>query len=332
MDDSERRIRQARPDDLDRHAPLSDRARADLARIMAGPPIEKPMPRPTRRPVRIAWAAVAVAAVAVIAMVVSFSVLSAPRAVALTPPPLTFTATGQTAGEVLAGAERALAASASPQEPERGGSWTGWYTQLEMDADTIKTAAISPQVTALRWEPDQSGRTTVIAGTPYWADGSEDPVPAADGPPAGTVISDMTFPAGGLGLPTADPPGTTDADMSAWLTTMGRPAQRDAADLIDGIDMTMSYWTLTNQQHAILLRLLLTRDDVHVAGTGTDRAGRPVIGVSADSSRFPGSRRLLLISTDTGRIIAEEVLRTTPDGPLPAGSVMSYTLWGVPAA
>jgi hypothetical protein len=55
-----------------------------------------------------------------------------------------------------------------------------------------------------------------------------------------------------------------------------------------------------------------------------------VIGITADSARFPGTRRLLLISADTGRIVAEEVLRTTPEGKLPAGSVISYTLWGLP--
>ncbi|WP_457101783.1 hypothetical protein [Microbacterium sp. P5_E9] len=288
-------------------------------------------PAPARRRSPLLWWSAVIPALAtvVVALVVVFSLVSVPRAVALTPTPVTFTDTGQTAKDVLALAQHALVSDGSPADPQRESTATGWYLQIdEHQGET--TVAISPQVTTLRWEPDQSGHVTVVAGTPYWADGSDNPIPPADAPSAGTFISDMTIPAGAFGAPTVDPPGATEAEMSAWLMTLGLPADADAADLIDTINLAMSYWTMTNQQHAVLLDLLLNRDDVEVAGTGTDRAGRPVIGITADSTRFPGTRRLLLIATDTGRIVAEEVLRTTAEGKLPAGSVISYTLWGLP--
>lgn len=284
----------------------------------------------SRRSPLIWWSTLVPAvATVVIALVVALSLTSVPRAVALTPSPLTFTKNGQTAREVLAVAQHTLDAKDSPEAPVRGSETTGWYMQVDDDNGTT-TVAISPQITTVQWKPDQSGRVTIIAGTPYWADGSDTDVPPTDAPAAGAVLSDMTMPAGNFQAPSIDPPPTTAPAMTAWLTVFGLPTDADSADLIDTITYAMSYWTMTNHQHAILLQLLLHRDDVRVEGTGTDRAGRSVIGVSSDSNRFPGSRRLLLISTVTGRIVAEENLRTAPQGKLPAGSVISYTLWGLP--
>lgn len=224
----------------------------------------------------------------------------------------------------------ALAPGGSLREPRREAISTGWYLQVDRHDDATTTALISPQVTALKWAPDQSGHLTVFAGSSYWADGSDDPLPTTDTPIAGTLLTEMAIPAGTLGAPTIEPPGSTVGEMGAWLCVMGLPTDASAADLIDSINLAMSYWTMTNQQHSLLLQLLLQRDDVQVVGTSIDRAGRPVIGVAADSARFPGTRRLLLISADTGRIVAEEVLRITPDGDLSAGSVILYTLWDLP--
>jgi hypothetical protein len=274
------------------------------------------------------WWSIMLPAIAttVIALVVIFSFTSTPRAIALTPPPLQFTGTGESPREVLAAAEHALKEGPAV-EAERATSSTGWYLQVDEHEHAKTTAVIAPQVTTIRWAPDQSGEVTIVAGKAYWADESDNPIPPAESPAPGTVISQMTIPAGELGAPTVDPPGTTAAEMSEWLTAMGLPADADAADLIDTINLAMTYWTMTNEQHALLLQQLLEREDVTVVGTGTDRSGRDVVGVTADSTRFPGTRRLLLISTDTGRIVAEENLRTAPHGALPAGSVISYTLW-----
>jgi len=280
-----------------------------------------------RRPL---WWSAGIPALAtfMVTLVVLFSFNPTPKAVALTPAPLTFTNTGQSAVELLAAAKHALE-ERSPVKAERATTSTGWYLQVEHQ-DATSTVVISPQVTTMRWRPDQSGEVLVVAGVPYWADGAQQPIPSADYVPPGTVISQMTVPAGEWGAPTVDPPGATIAEMTEWLQAMGLPVDADAADLIDTINLAMSYWTLTNQQHATLLHLLLSREDIEVVGTGLDRAGREVTAVAADSGRFAGTRRILLISSDTGRIVAEEVVRTTPDGDLPAGSVISYTLWGLP--
>ncbi|MEZ3162128.1 hypothetical protein AB1K54_16560 [Microbacterium sp. BWT-B31] len=311
-------------------APLTVRHIAIRDRIMmdADPEARR------RRPHLTLWLTslpVAVTVVIVALIVITGIPLGSTPAVALTPPPLTFTKTGQTTSEVLMEAQRALAEDGTPAEPLRSATSTGWYLQMGQNAEGVTTTAtVSPQITTVRWAPDGSGQFTVVAGEPYWGDGSPAPTLAPNAPPPGTVISDSNIPTGGIGVPTTDPPGSTEAEMAAWLVAMGLPADADAADLIDTINLAMNYWTLTNQQHSLLLKALLTRDDVDVVGTGRDRAGRDVVGITTDSTRFPGSRRLLLISTETGRIVAEEVLRTTPLGKLPAGSVISYTLWGLP--
>ncbi len=48
-------------------------------------------------------------------------------------------------------------------------------------------------------------------------------------------------------------------------------------------------WTMSDQQHAVLLDMLLSRDDVAVLqGMTKDRASREVIGIAADSVALPG--------------------------------------------
>ncbi|MBN9187231.1 hypothetical protein [Microbacterium sp.] len=270
-------------------------------------------------------------AIAVVALFVITNMTAAPRASALTPPPLTFTATGQTPKDVLTMAEHTLTRSPSPTSAVRYSQSTGWYAQLAANENNeITSATIAPQITTLEWAADLSGHLRVIAGTPYWADGATNAIPARTAPTPGTVILDTTFTAGGVTAPTTNPPGESVEEMRTWLTEFGLPSGADAADLIGTINQVLSYWTLTNEQHALLLQILLDRDDITVLGMGKDRAGRPVTGIAADSHRSPGSRELLLISASTGRIIANETMRTTKAGALPAGSVTSYTLWGLP--
>jgi hypothetical protein len=321
-------LRRADPAHTDLDTPLTAAQITARDRITASTTL--PSRHLPRRP--LLWGILLpVTAVAVVALFVIVNITSAPRASALTPPPLTFTSTGQTPKDVLAVAERTLAKSKSPASAARFSQATGWYAQLAANEhNEITSATIAPQITTLEWDADLSGRLCIVAGTPYWADGATNPIPAHVAPTPGTVILDTTFTAGGVTAPTANPPGETVAEMQAWLTEFGLPADADAADLIGTINQVLSYWTLTNEQHALLLQILLGRDDVTVLGTGKDRAGRPVTGIAADSRRSPGSRELLLISAGTGRIIANETMRTTKTGALPAGSVTSYTLWGLP--
>lgn len=285
--------------------------------------------RPARRRPTL-WLATALpaAAVLVIALIVVFTFAPVRPAAALSPKPLEFTSTGQTNQEVLDMARATLQTKPTgPTEAERGSESLGWYAHIDNPGEPGQRVAISPEITTFQWDADLSGRVTIVAADPYWADGGSDAIPADAAPAAGTVISDMTFTAGSFDVPTAEPPPTSPDEMRAWLKGMTLPDDPDAADLMDGIGAAFALWTMSDQQHAVLLDMLLSRDDVAVLGMTKDRAGREVIGIAADSSHYPGVRRLMLISKETGRIVGVESFRTTAGEGLPADFVIDYTLW-----
>lgn len=280
-----------------------------------------------RRPVLWLTTALPAAAVLVVALIVVFT-FAPVRPAAATLKPLEFTNTGQTNQEVLDMARAALEKTRTgPAEAERSSVSLGWYAHIANPGAPGQRIAISPEITTYRWDADQSARITVVAAKPYWSDGSADAIPSDDALPAGTVISDTTFTAGSLGLANTAPPPTSPSEMLVWLEGMAFSEDPDAADLVDGISAAFSLWTMTDEQHATLLDLLLSRDDVTVLGTTKDRAGREVVGIAADSSRYPGVRKLVLISAETGRIVGVESFRTTAGENLPAGFVIEYTLW-----
>jgi hypothetical protein len=273
--------------------------------------------------VALPLAAVLVLILAVVA--VSFPVTRAQAA--LTPRPLAFTNTEHiTAEEVIAMTTERLSAATGPSLSRHSES-TGWYIQISQLPEEQQSVAISPQLTTTDWEPDGSGTVRMVAGEPYWADGSDAGITDTDAPPAGTELMNLVYPPGEMGVPTVEPAGDAPDAMRAVLVGLGLPAAHDGADVMDFIDRAMQWWTFDNAQHAALIRLVFEQDNVRVLGTGMDRAGREVIGVTAESARHPDIRTTLLISAETGRIVGMESTRTAPDGDIPEGAVIAYTMW-----
>jgi len=285
---------------------------------------------PHRRPALWMAAGLPAAAVLVVALVVVFTFTPSHRAFAQSPPPLRFAPLAQTTEEVLHMARTALQDKPGPATAQRRSVSLGWFANATDDGDPAQRVVICPELTTFEWDADQSGRVTIVAAEPYWADDPSASVPADAAPAPGTVLSDTTYAPGTFGALTVEPPPATREGLPSWLTLMGLPAVHDAADLVDAMYTAFNYWDLTDEQHAALLELLLTRDDVAVAGSTKDRAGRDVIGISTDSDRYPGVRKIVLISSDSGRIIGMETIRITAGENRPAGSVLDYTLWDPP--
>ncbi len=298
-------------------------------RIMAG--TYAPAAGTARR--RARWrigAPVALLAACLAVLLIVVPGLHPQAAAAHTPPPLVFTPTGQTPQELLRMVERdVLRSDAGPAAPLRQSRTVGWYLQLTQRDGATTAAVISPQVTTFSWGEDLSGRVTIVAGTPYWTDESDRPIPQADALAPGTVISDMRFARGGFEPPVPAMPGQTGAALAGSLAAAGYSPGGDAADLIDAISTFFSCWTLTSRQQATILRILLDRSDVQVLGTARDRASRPVTGIATDSTRFPGTRKILLVSRDSGRIVGMETITMKASDAVPAGSVIAYSLWDV---
>lgn len=272
-------------------------------------------------------ASAVIAACVVMAFVIVPNLFMPARATALTPSPLEYSPLSQTAEQVLDMALTRLAESTGSDSPLRVADYTGWYLQVDNLPTGNARVAISPQVTNLTWSEDRSGRLTVVSGEPYWADEASGNVPPSAAPPAGEVLADVTFAVGEFDVPNADIPGSSPAELLTYLTEIGLPPDADAFTFMETTKRLLTLWTLTNEQHAALLETLLHRDDIQIVGATTDRVGRDVIGVAAEAAAGSGLQDTLLISEATGRIVGIETTRLTPLGSIPAGSVMSYTVW-----
>ena len=319
-------LRELKTDEL-----LTLREQATLQRIMVAPEQRASSPAsvpPARRNFPLVLSMAVTAVVAMIAIVLVWPP-AAPRAVALTPPPLQLSSSSQPIGEVVSVAHRLL--TRSPREPhaERKVSSVGWYLQMDHLTTGDTRSVIAPQVIHLTWEADGSGREVITAGVPYLADGS--PPPDPDSAPAeGSQLSETTYPAGGFGSPIDHIPGNTEADVRELLSAYWSPVAADpsASDIITAVSNAFGSWTLTDEQHAHILTMLSTAPGATVAGTAVDRAGRDATVIAPDSTTNPDFRQFLLISNETGRIVGTENVRLTPLGDLlPAGAVTSYTLW-----
>lgn len=324
-DDLSRRLRAADPARTHRDAPLTASHLALRDRITAaGRAPAQATPRRARWPLF----ALPAAAAMIVALFLAWTLLPSstpPAAAALTPDPLVYTSTPSTLEEVVRMSQEKLAAATSPATAERGASWSGWYLHID-NADVATSALIRPQDVICVWNADGSGSITTLAGTPYWAEDNSIAVATGEGPEPGSVISALPFDASQA--PASDPQGDSPADMRSLLASFGLPAEASGGDVIENTRAALSWWDLTDAQHGALLSLLVGTEDATVLGTTTDRAGRPVIGIAGTPSADPQTRHILLVSTQTGRIVGVETTRTEAVPPIPAGAVVSYTLWG----
>ncbi|PPF41871.1 hypothetical protein C5B85_18290 [Pseudoclavibacter sp. AY1F1] len=315
---------------------LAPRHQALLARIIATPATRRAAETPStpsrtrsgswvllQRTATPIFTRVAVSVV-VLLVIVGLMMTPTNTAAARTPPPLEFQPTELTHQEVRTMLFEKLTANPAVTEAQRYARSVGWYLQYtEGDEDT--STAISPQVAELSWGEDRSGRFTLTAGVPYKSVEAPQLVPE-DAPAPGTVIVDEIYAAGEYDVPTSTTlPGDSPAQLREALEEYGGTPQASGFEVIEAISGLLAVWTLTDRQHGALLEILLSQPDVRVYGTTTDRAGRPVIGIAADSTS--GNRDVLLISTETGRVVGLETLRTTDWGDIPAGATTAYTIW-----
>ncbi|WP_226533003.1 hypothetical protein [Microbacterium paraoxydans] len=312
----ERMLTDADPASTPRDAVPDARARATRDRILRA--VEAPKKR--RRTRAFAWAGGLTTVAATTAL--AFAVL-APQgaAVAGTPSPLDFSGP-TTVAQIVDEAGVALADATGPSTPSRTVRAASWGFSVEVDT---KTTTVVPQLSTLMWEPDGSGRMTIIAGVPY------DPADAvasnaAEVTSSGEVITDLVMGAGDFETPWPSVPGETADDMVAMLRAFGMPEEPSAFDVETAMTTVLDQWTLTDAQHEQLLLLLEEAGGGDALGTTTDRLGRPVSGVRVMSPDGAVSD-LILVSRETGRIVGVERTVLEDDGVFSAGAIISYRMW-----
>lgn len=311
----ERMLIDADPAPTPREAAPDARALATRDRILR----TSAAPRRRRRRA-IGWASGLTAVAASTAL--AFAVFSPQgAAVAGMPSPLDFEGS-TTVAQTVDDADAALAGPTGPAAPERAVRTAFWGFSVEVEA---KVSKVVPQLSTLTWEPDGSGRMTIVAGVPY---DPEDAVAsnAAEVTSSGEVVTDLVMAPGDFYTPWTDVPGETRQDMIAILRAFGMPENPTAYDVEVAFTSVLDQWTLTNAQHRELLALLEEAQGGEALGMTQDRLGREVNGVRVISPDGAASD-LILVSRDTGRIVGVERTVLIADDVFAAGSIISYQMW-----
>ncbi|MDF2507498.1 MAG: hypothetical protein K0Q52_1357 [Microbacterium sp.] len=311
----ERMLIEADPAPTPRDAPPDARALVVRDRILRSDAAPK-----RRRVLALGWAGGITAVAASTALV--FGILSPQgAAIAGTPAPLDFSG-AITVAQLVDDAATTLAATPGPTVPTRTVRAASWGFQVDVDT---KTTTVVPQLSTLVWEPDGSGRMTIIAGVPY--DPSDAVASnAAEVSSSGEVVTDLVMEPGDFDTPWTTVPGETHDDMVAMLEAFGMPADPTAYDVGMALTSVLDQWTLTDTQHQELLLLLEEAGGAEALGVTTDRLGRAVTGMRVLSPDGAVSD-VILVSQDTGRIVGVERTVLKADDVFPAGAIISYQMW-----
>jgi hypothetical protein len=327
-------LRAADPAGAVGRGPLDARATADLQRIVS---LDVPDSAPARRASRVRrtrplsrrrWQshprrrAVWIVALASVAAVVAGLVVVDPWGVetrpayAATPKILASTSVpSESLATVTAGLAR-VAAAQSTDASQRGSSYEQWALNSRIAGQVVQSAVV-PRDIDLQWNSDGSGRETIVVGQALSADATTTgSTLRGDVVPAGTVLADNTYVAGGYTPMFAAPPPTSVAALAGYLA-VGHPAAGGSAELFAGVTDLRREWHVNGPARVALLQLLGQAPGVTVVGTVHDRLGRPGLALSTDSSRtgLP-TRYMLVIDASTGDVIDSEQWLTNTAGNL----------------
>lgn len=293
-------------------AVLRERLKQEELRRIHGSPAKR-----RGRRLRAIVATAAVAVVVAVAVTLTMTVKGTP-ATAAVPEPLVFSAPSSTA-QVIDQAIDHLATGPRTTGPLRMVKSVSWSIDLE---DGAPTGPVTPEFNSLEWKTDLSGRSLSVKARTEPGIGSQ----VGRVVPTDEVVSDLKFDTGQFGVPSVDPPAETDAGMHDLLTSVGMPAAPTGGQVVESIMTAMELWTLTDKQHASMLRVLEATGQAESVGDSVDRLGRRVAGLTVESTAA-GVDETLLISADSGRIVGVESHRRTATAALPAGTVIEYRMW-----
>ncbi|GGH33748.1 hypothetical protein [Microbacterium album] len=340
MDEIERRIRAARPVSGHRDLPLTDRAKRELAELMLAEPELCDDYRPVsarrsqsrsrsqrRRKRRLAGLGVAGGMATAIGIFAAAMVLAPQSVHAATPPLLAIRQDATPAEELLTrmSESRERAASAVPTEVVtiRLQAWT-----LHTEDDGIATSTVvAPESYELTRTAGGAYRTVVTAAQPV--DRNGDPIDSDEAPEPGGVIWEENWGPGEYQFffPDALPENAEDIREYLMAAT-GSTEPLSAVEAIQATNDLLFEQKLNPRQEAALLSYFAELADLHTSGSVNDRLGRDGIAFVAHDPNQPDYDSYLIVSPESGRILATEVVyhgteRTDIDSP----SVVNYYAW-----
>lgn len=321
MDRAERLIRDAKPPEQ----PLSARAEADLAKILASnsPDTAGQPPHAPHRQLHWAWAAAAVLVIAVV--IAGVNLIRPDKAVAATPPMPTITSTGQDTTATLE--ELQSQAASQPDRSDHTEIVTQWWALAsEVDATgMITSSSVDPRRRVATLGPAGITGYTDYAAQPF--DTAGHPVDDPKAPAPGTRLDTVTIDPDERFV--TEPPPTNPASFSDYLADLPLTSTSPTVNAFTGIRVILAEHILTPAQHAAFLGYLASLPDVDLLGTSTDRLGRSVLVFAAPTEN--NHQTLLMLSPDSGQITATEIIyRGSDRTDIPTPAVTQYVAWEAP--
>jgi hypothetical protein len=272
-------------------------------------------------------AAAATAVVVVVALGLTLFFPSA-QTYAATPPLLEVSLVPQPREDLLMDmSQKAMLAGENlPAEPQATTiSARAWSLVATSDGQhqTANMVNLEHEITV---QPDGSVHEIVTAGPSVDTDGR----PVTEGVPAvGEVISEDEWAAGSPALRFTNPlPSESDQIPAYVAKAYGTTELPDAALVINSVADLMTQRQLSSAEEATVLEYFAHEADVKVVGAVTDRLGRAAIAFSAVHEEDSSYEEYLLVSPDSGKILAVEthyVAQGRTD--IPSPSVTSYIAW-----
>lgn len=198
-----------------------------------------------------------------------------------------------------------------------------WSLSINIaDDESIESSTVEPHWRTTSFESNGSVHEQIVAAEPF--PGQED----EDLPSPGTVIQDQVYPAGEwYGIEVPDPPINPD-QYDRYFSEWTGGEVPTAARVLQEIRGLLSVRIFSPEQESALLSYLGTLDGLTVAGETVDRLGRDGVVFEARNPDFPDFEIFIVISPDTGKIIAfEEVYVGTDRTDIPSPSVVDYAVW-----
>lgn len=286
--------------------------------------------RPARSARRIwGWTAAialpAAAALTVLALVTG-SVFTAQPAAAYGPRPLTVRAVDESSSDAIDRLVATLDARPSGDDA-RGATFDEWALGITDVGTPQESATVQASVITLEWQPDNSGRRVMVAAVPYYADGAAG-IPTDPRYTPGDVISTQTY-APGEFTPSLSDLAVLDLPDADALAPFGLTVDSSAGDLALLLPAVLSEWRPSPHHEARLLQLLGTLQGLSLAGSTTDRLGRPALAFIATSPQHPHRSWTVLVAPDTGRFLGleESTVGNDPDLDVPPDTVTQYDAW-----
>lgn len=320
-------LRNADPGSVKRGDPLSERGQRELAKYEAQ---EGALARSTRprsassvRRLRRPLPLVTSGAFLVLLIGSVFAVTSVLRpapVIALTPPLLELASVSQASTELLKEMESMRRTGPPPGSTIRAQSWA-LNTSIGEDGE-IESSVTEPQWSETTFLPDGSVHYRLVTAQPF-------PGQNGDGlPEPGTVLVDEVFLPGDWDTALEEVPPTDVKDVAAFLVGLTGEYTVTTGQTIREISALMSNSILSPDQEAALIGYLSKLGRIKVSGSTTDRLGRVGIVFSA-TDRDPGQvEDRLIISLNTGQILAAETLYIGSDRTdITSPAVIDYTAW-----